>query len=522
MVTTPSTLSAQFARKIMDKKGNVVDVAVGVALILAVTNPRHASLGGGGFALVKMGKDPVKALDFRETAPALTHKKYYLNKPRKASFVGGHSIGVPGIPAGLWTLHKKYGKLHWSQLFDEPIRLAKKGHFLTGENVKKRQSIKDQLNPSGKKIFLDKNGKVQKPGTLFRQKQLAKALKEMRNRGIVPFYEGSISRDIVKTVKKAGGVLSKRDLKKYKVRWLDPIITDFQGYKLYLMPPPSSGGLIIASSLKMLGFLKSQNLEPLSTKELHYFAEVMKISFFNRNLLGDPDFNANPISEFLDKDKNKTWAGKIKENKLLKINPVKNISVNESKETTHISVLDHRGNAVSMTITLNSVFGSKVVSKKYGIVLNNEMDDFTTRLNEKNLLQLVQGAGNQVEPGKRPLSSMSPTLVEKGGKIVMSLGAPGGPRIITGVLQSLYRVLANNYNMEEAIHAPRVHHQYKPDKIFIDGHGKLPPLSIQALKKLGHKIEKSWGAVVNGIRINEEGFLEAGFDYRGEGGAGGY
>ena len=521
MVTTPSTLSAQLARKIMDKKGNVVDVAVGVALILAVTNPRHAALGGGGFALVKMGKDPVRALDFRETAPALTHKNYYVNKPKNASYVGAHSIGVPGIPAGLWALHKKYGKISWSQLFDEPIRLAKKGYFLTGDNAKRLQSVKKQLNPSGKKFFLDKNGEVRKPGMLFRQKQLAKALKKMRKHGIVPFYNGSISDDLVNTIKEEGGVLSKQDLKNYKVRWFDPITTKFQGHKLYLMPPPSSGGLIIASSLKMLEFLKVQTLEPLSTKELHYFAEVMKVNFRNRNLLGDPDFIKNPTSKFLSDDKIKTWAKQIRGNKRLKIDPVKDISISESKETTHISVLDDKGNAVSMTITLNTAFGSKIVSKKYGIVLNNEMDDFTTRLKNKNLFQLVQGANNQVEPGKRPLSSMSPTLVEKNGKIVMSLGSPGGPRIITGVLQTIYRVLVNNYNMEEAIYAPRVHHQYKPDKIFID-RKRLPPLSIQALKNLGHQVEQSWGGVVNGIRINKKGLLEAGFDYRGEGGAGGY
>ena len=521
MVATPSVLSAELARKIMDKKGNVVDVAVGLALTLAVTNPRHAALGGGGFALVKMGKDPVKALDFRETAPAQTHKKYYLGKPKETSLYGGHAIGVPGIPAGLWALHKKYGRLHWSQLFDEPIRLAGKGHFITGENAKRLQSVKDKFNEAGKKYFLDKNGKVFKPGSLFRQKQLAKALKEMRNRGIVPFYKGAISRDIVSTVQKEGGVLSREDMKDYKVRWLDPVITEFQGYKLYLMPPPSSGGLIIASSLKILEALNVPKLEPMSTSELHYFAEVMKLNFRNRNLLGDPAFNKNPISEFLNDDKNRFWANQIKPDKILEIEPINNIQMEESNETTHLSVLDKKGNAVSMTLTLNSSFGSKVVTHKYGIALNNEMDDFTIQHGEANFFDLIQGKANQVEPGKRPLSSMSPTLVEKDGQVVMSLGAPGGPRIITGVLQSLYRVLVNDYNMEEAIHAPRVHHQFRPNKVYVD-YKKLPPLSIKALEKLGHKIEKSWGAVVNGVRINREGHLEAGFDYRSEGGAGGY
>ena len=521
MVTTPSVLSAELAKKIMEKKGNVVDVAVGVALILAVTNPRHAALGGGGFALVKMGNDSVKALDFREKAPSLTHKKYYFDKPEKASLQGGHAVGVPGVPAGLWALHKKYGRLHWSQLFDIPVRLAKKGHFITGENAKRLKAARDHFNQAGKKYFLDKNEKPFKPGDLFRQKQLAKALKEMRNRGIVPFYEGSISRDIVSTVQKERGILSKEDMKNYKVRWLDPIVTEFRGYKIYLMPPPSSGGLMIASSLKILEALNISKLKPLETLELHYFTEVMKVNFRNRSLLADPDFNKNPISEFLSHERNNFWAGQIKPDRLLKMEPVNNGKTDESGETTHLSVLDKRGNAVSMTLTLNSSFGSKVVSRKYGIVLNNEMDDFTTRPEKANFFDLFQGSANWVEPGKRPLSSMSPTLVEKQGRVVISLGAPGGPRIITGVLQTLYRILVNHYNMEEAIHAPRVHHQFRPDKVYVDSK-RLPPLSIQALKKLGHKVEESWGAVVNGVRINGDGYLEAGFDYRSEGGAGGY
>ena len=521
LVSSPTSLSVQIGQKLMNKGGNVVDVAVGMALVLAVTNPRHASLGGGGFALIKMGKDPVRALDFRETAPLRTHKKYYLNKPKSASREGAHSIGVPGIPAGLWAMHKKYGKLHWSQLLDHPIRLAQKGYHLTGENVQRIRAAKDKFNWAGKKYFLDKRKKVPKPGSRFRQKQLAKALKEIRNRGVVPFYEGQISHDIVATVQKERGVLTRKDMKNYKVRWLEPVVAKFMGYKLYLMPPPSSGGLIIASSLKMLEALKTSKLEPMSTLELHYLAEVMKVNFRNRDFLGDPDFHKNPRSEFLDPEKVRFWVNQIKAKRVLKLKPANTNQPKESNQTTHLNVMDNEGNAVSMTLTLNSSFGSKVVTHKYGIALNNEMDDFTTHPGRANIYGLVQSGSNQVEPGKRPLSSMSPTLVEKDKRIVMSVGAPGGPRIISGVLQSLYRVLVNHYNMEEAIHAPRVHHQYRPDKIYVD-HKKFPPLSIKALEKLGHKVEKSWGALVNGIRVNEDGYLEAGFDYRGEGGAGGY
>ncbi len=521
MVATPTPLSAQVAEELIRKKGNVVDVAVGIALTLAVTNPRHASLGGGGFAMVKMGKDPVQALDFRETAPEKFHKDFYKGKAEDASRKGPHAIGVPGIPAGLWALHKKYGKLHWSLLFDTPIRLAEKGHAITGENVHRATVAKDLFNDAGKKYFLNKKGQPYKPGEMVVQKQLSKALKLMRNRGITPFYEGKIARDIISTIQGEGGVMTRKDLANYKVRWLKPLKSTFKGHTLYLMPPPSSGGLLIAASLKMAEKLKMEKLEPLSTLEFHYFAEIMKINFRNRNLLGDPDFVKNPTDDFLNDKKLSEWVAKIKPDKTLTIQPVNDTEFKESNQTTNFSVLDSNGNGIAMTITLNGIFGSKIATKTYGIALNNEMDDFTTRPGEPNLFGLTQGANNYVEPGKRPLSSMSPTLVAKKGKVIMALGAPGGPRIITGVLQTLYRVLAQNYDMEEAIHAPRLHHQFKPDIVYVDDK-KLPPLSIKALEKLGHKVEESWGSRVNGVRVNEKGFLEAAFDYRSEGGAGGY
>ncbi len=521
MVATPTPLSAQVAEELIRKKGNVVDVAVGIALTLAVTNPRHASLGGGGFAMVKMGKDPVRALDFRETAPAKLNKDYFTKLPKGSSTKGPHAIGVPGIPAGLWALHKKYGKLHWSVLFDTPIQLAEKGHAITGENVNRANIAKDHFNAAGKKYFLNKKGQPYKPGEIVVQKQLAKALKLMRNRGTTPFYEGKIARDIVSTIQAEGGVMTRKDLANYKVRWLEPLQSKFKDHTLYLMPPPSSGGLLIAASLKMADKLKMDKLPPLSTLEFHYFAEIMKINFRNRNLLGDPDFVENKTDEFLNNKKLQKWVAQIKPDKVLEIQPINDLEFKESDQTTNFSVMDSKGNAITMTITLNGIFGSKVASNIYGIALNNEMDDFTTRPGEANLFGLTQGSNNFVEAGKRPLSSMSPTLVSKDGKVVMALGAPGGPRIITGVLQTIYRVLAQDFDMEQAIHAPRVHHQFKPDVVYID-EKKLPPLSIQALEKLGHKVETSWGARVNGVRVNSKGFLEAAFDYRSEGGAGGY
>lgn len=522
MVATPTQLSADIAQKIILKGGNVVDVAVAIGLTLAVTNPRHAALGGGGFALIKMGKKPVEALDFREVAPKKTNPEFFKNKNEKASLDGANAIGVPGFPAGLWAMHKKYGKLHWSLLFDEPIKLADKGFRVSGEWVERTDSVKDKFNTAGKKYFLNRRGLSYKPGQLLKQKQLAKALKEMRNRGITPFYRGQIGQDIVKTVQSLGGVLSEDDLRHYKVRWLQPITTEFKGKTVYLMPPPSSGGLIIAASLKMIEELKVDQQKPLSIAELHYLAEIMKINFRNRTLLADPDFHKNPTQIFLDQEEIKKSVKLISDDKVLKLDPVKVVSYKESPQTTHFTVLDAKGNAVALTVTLNTVFGSKVVSDKYGIALNNEMDDFTTRPGEPNFFGLVQGPANKVEPGKRPLSSMSPTLVsdKKDGKIVMALGAPGGSRIITGVLQTLYRVLAQDYNMDDAIQAPRIHHQFLPRTLFVDEH-RFAPETIEGLKKLGHEVEESWHSKVNGVRVNKKGFLEAAFDSRAEGGANG-
>ena len=519
MMATPSPIAAEVGRQIAAKGGNVVDVAVAIGLSLSVTSPYFASLGGGGFALIKMGKNPVQALDFREAAPAKTHPKFFLDKPKTASIDGPHAVGVPGFPAGLWAMHKKYGKLHWSQLFEAPIRLAKKGFPVSGEWVDKTSKIKNKFNGAGKRFLLKKNRSVYRPREILKQPQLAKALKEMRNRGVTPFYKGSIARDISKTLKDLGGVMTFEDFKNYKVRWLKPLQTNFAGHKVYLMPPPSSGGLIIHSALQLIEKLKLKKYKALSVDELHFLAEIMKVAFRGRSLLGDPDFHKNPTQHFTDAKELKKIAEKIKANSVLKLKPIET-AMNGSKETTHYSVMDIHGNTVSLTVTLNGNYGSKVVSEKFGIALNNEMDDFTTRPGKPNMFGLIQGKGNHVQAGKRPLSSMSPTLVEKNGKVVLSLGGKGGPRIINGVLQTLYRVLVSGYDMDLAIQTPRIHHQFLPDTIYYDTH-RFSPEVIEALEKRGHKLKESWQAKVYGVRINEEGHLEAAYDSRSEGGANG-
>jgi len=520
MVSGPTPVAVDVARKIMLKGGNVVDVAVAVGLTLSVTTPYFASLGGGGFALIKMGETPVEVLDFREMAPLKTHKNYYLKKEKTASVTGPHAIGVPGFPAGLWAMHKKHGKLHWSQLFDEPIKLAEGDFRVSGEWVDRTQRVRKDFNAAAFK-HLFKKGKVPyKPGEKLRQKGLGKALKLMRNRGIVPFYRGEIGRDIAKTVQGLGGVMSRDDLRAYKVRWLKPLTTEFAGHKVYLMPPPSSGGVILKGALGLIEKLKVDQYKTLGVSELHMLAEIMKVTFRNRVLLGDPDFHKNPVAQLTSTAQINQWAEQIEVDKVLKLSPLKLISDKESKNTTHYSVVDSQGNAVSLTVTLNNVYGSKVVSNKYGIAMNNEMDDFTTRPGEANSYNLIQGNGNLVEAGKRPLSSMSPTLVEKDGKIVMALGAQGGPMIISAVFQSLYRSLKNGFDMDLAIQSPRIHHQFAPNLIFVEPQRTAPEV-IEGLEALGHKTKPGWHSKAYGVRKNKNGFLEGAFDSRNEGGAGG-
>ncbi|MCB0407830.1 MAG: gamma-glutamyltransferase [Bdellovibrionales bacterium] len=520
MIAAPSPYAVEVGKKIIEDGGNVIDVAVAVGLTLAVTSPYYAALGGGGFALIKMN-DKVEVLDFREVAPQATGPKFYLDKAENASRDGGTAVGVPGFPAGLYEMHKKYGKIKWSKLFHYPLQLAQDGFAVSGEWASNTEDAAKRFNNGGIKHFTYDNGKLYRPGQKLKQYGLAKALKEFRRSKNKGFYDGVVAKDIVDTVKRTGGVMELSDLKNYKVRWLEPLTTQFLGYKVYLMPPPSSGGVVIKSALNLMEKLNLNKQKPLSVDELHLMGEILARSFRGRALLGDPDFHSNPLDLLLSDKYLSKMAKSINLKKSTKLSALKTETAVESSETTHYSVMDAKGNAISLTVTLNGNYGSAVVSNRFGVALNNEMDDFTTRPGEPNMFGLIQGMGNSVQPGKRPLSSMSPTLVEKDGKIVMTLGAPGGPRIISGTLQTLYRVLANGWDMDKAIQAPRVHHQFLPHTLFVDK-DRFSPDVLDLLRKRGHEIKETWIARVVGVRLNEKGNLEAAFDSRGEGAAGGY
>ncbi len=523
MISAPSDYAINAGKAISAQGGNLVDVAVTVGLTLAVTNPSNASLGGGGFALVSMGKG-VEVLDFRESAPAATSPDFYLTLQKGASWNGGTAVGVPGVAAGLWALHQKYGKLAWSSLFDTAMSLATDGIEFSGTESRYSETQIDRLSPAGIRHFFKAPEIPYRPGEILQQPALAQALKLYRDQGPDGFYRGAVAQDIAATVQAAGGVITTADMAAYQVRWLKPLETEFNGYKVYMMPPPSSGGVVIKAAFELFGKVGIQRQPPLSVNELHLMAEVLNRAFRGRALLGDPDYHENPFDKILGDGYLNEMAQSIDVNKAVQLPPLVDKPVDDSNETTQFSILDADGNAISLTVTLNGSYGAGVVSEKYGISLNNEMDDFTTRPGEPNMFGLVQGFGNRVQPGKRPLSSMSPTLVEKDGNIVMTLGAAGGPRIISSVIQTIYRVVVTGLDIDRAVQFPRVHHQFLPNKLYMDEF-KFSPEVVAGLQQRGHEtVEQrpSYLGRIKAVRLNDKNYLEASFDNRSEGAVGGY
>jgi gamma-glutamyltranspeptidase/glutathione hydrolase len=523
MISAPSEYAVDAGKAAYANGGNLIDVAVAVGLTLAVTNPSNASLGGGGFALLSMGQG-VDVLDFREAAPAATSPDFYVERDKGASWNGGTAVGVPGVAAGLWAMHQKYGKLKWSELFDTALRLAEDGIEFSGTQSRYSESQKDRLNPAGFRHFYKSPQQPYLPGEVLKQPALAQALKLFRDQGPDGFYRGDVAMDIATTVQANGGVITVADLANYQVRWLKPLETRFKGHKLYMMPPPSSGGAVIKAAFELFERVDIEDQALLSIDELHLMAEVLNRAFRGRALLGDPDFHNNPFDRILSQSYLDEMAQSIKIDKAVQLTPLVDKAMTESTETTQFSILDAEGNAISLTVTLNGSYGSGVVSEKYGISLNNEMDDFTTRPGEANAYGLLQGFGNRVQPGKRPLSSMSPTLVEKDGRIVMTLGAAGGPRIISSVIQTIYRVLVSGLDIDRAVQFPRVHHQFLPNKLYMDEF-KFSPEVVKGLQQRGHDtVEQrpSYLGRIKAVRLNDKGYLEASFDNRSEGAVGGY
>ncbi|MBL7688862.1 MAG: gamma-glutamyltransferase [Bdellovibrionaceae bacterium] len=547
-VASPSPYSASVANEIAKSGGNLFDQTIGVALALAVTHPYYASLGGGGFAIIRKnnpGAAPtVDVLDFREIAPMASNRESFIGRGDKAATDGGMASGVPGVPAGLQEMHKKYGKVAWRKLFAPAIRLAEQGFPVSGEWAEQTKAEFENFTTLGKKTFgrivLDKSKPPReryeplKAGDLLKQPKLAKALRLLQRKGAAAFYEGAVATDILAATDATGGIMKADDLKNYRVVWRAPLKRQWRGYELYLMPLPSSGGLIMAQGFELLNRLEERfgQKAPLSSTEAHLFGETLKLSFAARGQMGDPMGGTlqNDLTEkLLNPERLDRLAKLVDDDRAIAVMTSKSpdlkeaLTTPESKEktqTTHFSLADREGNAVALTVTLNGSYGSGVVTEKFGIALNDEMDDFNTQPGKANQYGLIQGEANTVAPGKRPLSSMSPTIIDKDGQFFATLGAPGGPRIASAVWQASVRLISQNTNAEDAVTWPRVHHQFLPDTLFHDAR-RMAPDVLEKLQSFGHMLKDAWIAKVYVVKRTQDGLIEAAADPRGEAAAGG-
>jgi gamma-glutamyltranspeptidase / glutathione hydrolase len=502
MAVTSQHLATDVGVEIMKQGGNAIDAAVAVGYALAVTNPCCGNLGGGGFATLHLADGRDVFLNFREKAPGAATAAMYLDAKAEVvkdlSLKGYLAVGVPGSVMGLDTLLTKYGTMPREKIMAPAIKLAEEGFILNQGDVDIMQGAAKAFaeQPNVAEIFLNKS-EPWNVGDRFVQKNLAETLKLIARDGPDAFYKGKIADDIVAASTTNKGILSKKDFESYTVAEAEPIRCTYRTYELVSAPPPSSGGTAICEILNILKGYPISELGFHSAASVHLMAEAMRHTFVDRNFqLGDPDFVKNPIAKLLADDYAEAIRSKIDQNKATPSKDVQpGTAPHEGTETTHYSVVDAAGNAVSITYTLNALFGAKVIAGSTGFLLNDEMDDFTVKPGVPNLFGLVQGKTNEIAPGKRPLSSMSPTIVKKDGKVFMVLGSPGGSRIITIVLEAVMNVVDHGMNIQEAVDAPRIHHQWLPDQITVEPYA-LSPDTEKLLRGMGHKVveQTPWGA----------------------------
>ena len=514
MVASEQGLATQVGLDILKQGGNAIDAAVAVGFALAVVLPNAGNIGGGGFMVLhddKTGKDV--AIDFREIAPAKASRDMYLDN--QGNVIDGKSLfthdasGVPGTVAGMEYALKKWGTMPLSKVLEPAIKLADKG-FIVSDVL--AQTLKEEKSTLGKwsasKAIFFKNGEPLKSGDLLVQKDLAKSLRLIAKQGAKAFYQGEIATKIAKEMQSHGGTMTLEDLKAYKVVERQPIIGDYRGYKVVTMPPPSSGGVHLIEILNMLEHYPIKEDGVNSAKNIHHMAESMKLAYADRSeYLGDPDFVKIPVTGLTSKAYANELVKTIDDNKARLSSTIKpgKPQPYESDQTTHYSVMDKAGNAVAVTYTLNLNFGSGIVVEGTGILLNNEMDDFSVKPGVPNAFGLVGGAANAIEAKKRPLSSMTPTIVMKNNKPWLVTGSPGGARIITTVLQSVVNTIDHEMNPAEAIITPRVHHQWLPDELRVEE--GISPDTIKLLQDKGHNVvTKAPMGRIQIIQADDSGF----------------
>jgi gamma-glutamyltranspeptidase/glutathione hydrolase len=534
MVASTSGIASRVGADVMKKGGNAVDAAVAVALTMAVTWPAAGNLGGGGFMLIRMADGTSEAIDYREVAPLAASREMYLdakgNVIKGASTDGYKAVGVPGTIAGLMLVHKRHGKLKWSELVEPARKLAADGFIVTPffDGVLHDAGTLKKMNPwpESKRIFL-RDGHIYTMGERFKQPELAATLARIQSNPR-DFYEGVTAQRIVADMRAHGGLITMKDLRGYKPVIRKPLHGTYRGHEFLVMPPPSSGSVAIIEMLHMLEHYDLGSMGWQSAQYLHLLTEVMRRAFADRaEFLGDPDFNTMPIaaltSEKYAEERRKTID-------LEKASSSKDVRAGdpapfEKTDTTHFSIVDADGSMVSNTYTLNDWFGSGVTAKGTGVLLNNEMDDFTSRPGVANEYQLIQSAKNAIAPKKRPLSSMTPLIMLDNGKPWFAVGAAGGPRIISTVLEIVLSVVDFHLNIQEAVDGGRIHHQWMPDEIYWEPGGTNPDTRA-ILEKMGHKFqEKGLDHIsdANAVMIDPKtGLRLGGSDARRSGVAAGY
>jgi gamma-glutamyltranspeptidase/glutathione hydrolase len=515
MVVSVHELASRAGVEMLRSGGNAVDAAVATGFALAVVHPQAGNLGGGGFLLLRKADGDTHFIDFRESAPAAATENMYLDaqgnvipeSSKDSSVVGYKSVGVPGSVAGLVYAEKKYGKLSLDKVIAPAVKIAHDGFVLAYEDA---QDFKDDEYlsqfPESKRIF-QRDGNYYQPGEIFKQPELARTLERIA-KNPEDFYHGAMAQQLASAIRKNGGLITTDDLAAYEVKEREPIRGSYRGYDIIGAPPPSSGGVALVEILNILEGFDLAKFGNRSADAIHLEVEAFRRAFYDRaDFMGDPDFAKVPVAQLIDKKYGAAWRDSIdpahatasRELKRPSFSELERVArshhgtIREPENTTHYSVVDAEGNAVAVTTTLNDSFGSRVTAEGLGFLLNDEMDDFTSKPGVPNTYGLIQGPANAIGPRKRPLSAMTPTIVLKDDKLFLVLGSPGGPTIITTVANILIGVVDFGLDIQEAVNAPRFHHQWLPDEILVED--RLSPDTMNILRYKGHKlnVRHSWG-----------------------------